>query len=387
MRVRRRHNCPGCGGVRWTPPFILTRQPVVLNYRFRDASAARRVLRRNIGLAQCRSCGLVFNSTFDPKAIPYDENYENRQCFSPSFEAHLFELAQALTKRHRLGGGRVLEVGCGKGDFLRLLCRVAGAAGDGYDTSYQPGLKAEPSGLSFYRQYVEPGDISTPYNAVVCRHVVEHVPEIGVFLEKLCAIARAAGDPIVAVETPRFEWIVEQLSLWDIFYEHCNYFPESSLAYLCRRAGFKVIRQRPVFGGQYQLLELRTARTSRPPTPPGIPVDARLTAFGRRARAKLERLRRRIERLSEGGPWGVWGAGAKGVALVNQLGGRMPTVVIDSNPAKQGGVLSGGRAPIVAPGDPRVRELSLVLIVNPNYAPEIRQSLARISFPGKTISL
>jgi hypothetical protein len=37
----------------------------------------------------------------------------------------------------------------------------------------------------------------------VCRHVVEHVPEIGVFLEALAAMARASGDPRVIIENLR----------------------------------------------------------------------------------------------------------------------------------------------------------------------------------------
>ncbi len=381
-----RPDCPGCGSTKLSALFRLPRQPVVLNYRFRNAEAASRVPRHDVTLRQCRGCGLVFNATFNPALIPYDENYENRQCFSPAFGAHLETLAKALTKRNGLRGGRILEVGCGKGDFLRLLCGVASAGGEGYDTSYEPRTEPEPPGLSFHPRYVSASDVTQPFDAVICRHVVEHVPEIGAFLRDLHAIAVAAGDPVVVLETPRFEWIVEQLSLWDVFYEHCNYFPTTTLAHLCRLAGFRVAHQRAVFGAQYQTLELKLARTSRRLVAPGIPAPARLASFARRARRHLDLLTRRFAKARDGRGWAVWGAGAKGVALVNLLRLK-PACVVDSNPAKQGGMLPGTKVPIVAPEDARLARLGLIVIANPNYAAEIRAVLDQRGFTGRTLTL
>jgi len=389
--MKPRADCPGCGGRRLSAAFRLPRQPVVLNYRFADAAAASRVPRRDVTLVQCARCGLVFNATFDPAVIPYDENYENRQCFSPAFQQHLETLAHTLTERNRLRGGSILEVGCGKGDFLRLLCATAEAAGEGYDTSFEPRAEPETASVTFHRRYVSPADINRPFNAIICRHVIEHVPEIGAFLRELHAIGVAAGDPVVVLETPRFEWIVEHLSLWDVFYEHCNYFPATTLAALCRQAGFRVQRHRSVFGKQYQVLELRIARTisskfkvqsSKPPK--GLP---RLSSFSRRARSHLDRLARRFTAAAEGHGWAVWGAGAKGVALVNLLGRTKPRCVIDSNPAKQGGVLPGTRIPIVAPVDPRLTRLGLIVIANPNYAGEIGDVLRQRGFTGRVLTL
>jgi SAM-dependent methyltransferase len=385
--MKPRRDCPGCESTSLSAPFRLPRQPVVLNYRFRDAASASRVPRRDLTLVQCRRCGLIFNATFDTAAIPYDENYENRQSFSPAFTAHLEKLAGEIAARRRLRGAQVLEVGCGKGDFLRLFCALTGARGTGYDTSFEPRDAPEPRGVRFHRHHVTAADITTPFDLVVCRHVIEHVPETGAFLRDLHAIAVAAGDPLVVLETPRVEWIVEQLSLWDVFYEHCNYFPTTTLAHLCRLAGFKVLRQRRAFGAQYQVLELAVARTKRTPQAPGIPKEARLSDFARRAEKHLDALALRFTQESRGRGWAVWGAGAKGVALVNLLRGTRPSCVVDSNPAKQGGVLPGTKIPIVAPLDPRLDRLGLILIANPNYAAEIRAVLKQRGFTGRVLTL
>lgn len=368
--------------------FQLSRQPVVLNYRFASSHQATRVPRRDIHLRQCTRCGLIFNASFSPEVIPYDENYENRQCFSPAFVGHLEQLAADLTTRYSLKKSTILEVGCGKGDFLRLICRTAQARGVGYDTSFEEPEQPPQERVTFHKKYLHSTEVSEPFAAVICRHVIEHVPDIREFLIELHAIAQAAQARVVLLETPRFEWIARHVAVWDIFYEHCNYFPSRSLAYLCRLAGFRVLRQRAVFGGQYQTLELVPARSQRAMISPGIDPDSGLSRFARRAGAKLKELQKSILQESGGKKWAIWGAGAKGVAMVNQLGKQLqPTCVIDTNPLKQGGVIPGSTVPIIAPDNPLLPTLQLILIANPNYASEIREVLEQRRFPGKVAVL
>lgn len=80
--------CPGCGHDHLSEPWRIPRRPVVLNYRFATGAKAMGMLRRDLRLVQCEHCGLIFNSTLEPDLIPYDKNYENRQCFSQGFQKH-----------------------------------------------------------------------------------------------------------------------------------------------------------------------------------------------------------------------------------------------------------------------------------------------------------
>jgi len=383
--MKPRHECPGCGGCGLSAPFTLTRQPVVLNYRFANVDEARRLARRDVQLRQCSACGLVFNAAFDASVVPYDSRYENRQGCSPAFRAHVASLVKRLARIPKARGGRLLEVGCGKGEFLREAAAALGATAEGYDTSYEG--PSTDGAVQFHTSYLRPSEVRGERDVVICRHVVEHVPEIGAFLKLLAGIARAAGDPVVVLETPRFEWIVENRCLWDIFYEHCNYFPEASLAHLCRRAGFRVVRQVPVFGDQYQWLELRVAQRPAVPEAPGVKAEVRLGTFARKARGEIARIGADIRRYKGGKPWAVWGAGAKGVALVHLLPRLRPVAVVDSNPAKQGGIIPGSSVPIIAPDDSRIRRLGLVVVANPNYLDEICGQLDAADFGGTVLPL
>jgi 2-polyprenyl-3-methyl-5-hydroxy-6-metoxy-1,4-benzoquinol methylase len=379
-------HCPGCDGATFSKALFLPDQPVVLNHRFDSAPEAMGVPRRDITLIQCLKCGLAFNSTFEADVVSYDARYENSQCFSGEFRKHVTKLAGEITDRYNLIGGRILEVGCGKGDFLRLICRVAQATGEGYDTTYSGPPSAEHGRIRFFREHVDAEHIAQAFDAIICRHVIEHVPNIGSFLRQLWRLANAAKEPVVVLETPRFEWIVEQKSFWDVFYEHCNYFNQDTLAYLCRNAGFEVLRHEIAFQGQYQAVELR-AEVSGPMknTAPGIPANGSLEGLAA-AMSGVAGLESRLRDAGAATGWAIWGAGAKGVALANQLTLK-PRFLIDANPGKQGGFVPGTGIPVISPNDSRVLDVPLILVPNPNYLSEIRASLQSRGFRHTLFSI
>jgi SAM-dependent methyltransferase len=371
-------SCPGCDSSALEAELRLERQPVILNYRFASPAEARAVPRRDLHLRECGECGLIFNAALDEAAIPYDQKYENRQTFSPAFLELLEQTADTLGARYGLAGGTVLEVGCGKGDFLRLLCRRAGARGFGYDTSYEArdphDDRHEEDGVRFFRRYVTADDVRGELRLVVCRHVVEHVSAIGGFLRLLRDISRAGGGAPIYVETPAWDWITDTGAFWDVFYEHCNYFPTTTLRRLAELAGLATLDQRLIFGGQYQALELRPlgANERVAITAPPAPSLARFAASFEAARRSLEA---RLREKGSASGWAIWGAGAKGVCLANALEHMSPSFVIDSNPAKQGMFIPGTDVPVIAPSDARVKDVSVILIANGNYLAEIQAVL------------
>ncbi len=345
------------------------------------------VPRRDIELRECNNCGLVFNAILDAAAVPYDKHYENRQNFSASFMTMLEHTADTLSEHYALRGGIVLEVGCGKGDFLNLLCDRAQARGLGYDTSCEESETRSDGRVSFFNRYVTPADVTERIDMVVCRHVVEHVHDIGSFLRLLHAIAVAGGGSAVYIETPVLEWIVEHQAFWDVFYEHCNYFPMRTLRLLLEHAGFAVLDHRLIFGGQYQALELRPGSadfTSPPVLEYSGPMLRPFTESLVKSRQDVVAM---LDRAGAANGWAIWGAGAKGVSLANALVTRPPSFAIDMNPSKQGTFLPGTGIPVIAPDDPQVASVPVILVANANYLSEIRAAVARHGSCPQILSL
>jgi len=63
---------------------------------------------------------------------------EETQGFSPFFRAWHEGLAQRLIDRYSLRAKKIIEIGCGKGEFLALLCDLGHNRGIGFDPAYVP---------------------------------------------------------------------------------------------------------------------------------------------------------------------------------------------------------------------------------------------------------
>src|SRR6266480_3245780 len=144
--------------------------PVHQNLVMRDQESAIAIARGSLDLALCKECGFIFNRAFDPNKIAYGEEYDNSQAYSPSFNNYLDTLVNHLVNERGVQNCRVVEVGCGKGLFLRKLVEYenSGNTGYGFDPSYV-GEKLSLNGrLRFEKRYYnwECADVSA--DIVVC---------------------------------------------------------------------------------------------------------------------------------------------------------------------------------------------------------------------------
>jgi SAM-dependent methyltransferase len=366
--------CPVCAAATTTP--FLRRHPVPVNQHLvmHDAETARRVPQGTLDLAACERCGFIFNRAFDPDVIAYDERYNNAQTFSPLFDEYVSERARFLVEERDVRGKRIVEVGCGNGLFLRRLVTLdAGNSGYGFDTSYT-GPDTDLDGrLRFERRFYGPDCADIPADVVVCRHVIEHVPDpIGL----LRAVRRAlAHSPHARVffETPDVTWILRNRVVWDFFYEHCSLFTPDSLTTAFERAGFAVEEVRPIFGGQYLWLEATVASIERPTHLRAEPIPALARQFTISEAALRHRWEATLRDRARAGKVALWGAGAKGVTLANLIDGerRWIDCIVDLNPAKQGGYVPGTGHPIVDYRDIPARDVRTAVVMNPNYYEEI----------------
>lgn len=332
-----------------------------------------------MALSLCHHCGLVFNTRFDPTLVTYDAAYENSLHYSPRFEEYAASLAADLAGRFDLRERLVVEVGCGKGDFLRSLCQVSGARGLGIDASYDPAAATTVADdrVTFVREPFS----SLPANLnpvlVLCRHVIEHLPEPEPFVAELTAAAGRTAGCRVFLEVPNVLYTLRDLGIWDIIYEHCSYFSAPALWRLCERAGLGVERAYATFGEQYLCLEGVGPRRS---VSPDFSADiaelvALTTRFGAAYQAKVDHWRTRLSDLQRAGrSAAIWGAGSKGITFVNTVpGGDAITCLVDLNPRKQGRFAPGVGQPVVAPEDLTVIKPDVIVVMNPLYRDEIAE--------------
>jgi SAM-dependent methyltransferase len=372
--------CLVCTSLR-TEQFLLRPSVVVHQNLVIDGPLRARQLRRGVlRLVCCHDCGFVFNAAFDPTLVEYGSAYDNTQTCSPLFQTYTEELADYLVREKGIRAARIVEVGCGAGGFLRRLVEYPGSAnrGWGFDPSYT-GLETDADGrLQFCRRYYDEQSADVPADVVVCRHVIEHVPDpVGLLRTVRRALDRSRGARLF-FETPCVEWILANQVVWDFFYEHCSYFTRASLRTAFELAGFGVLEVRHVFGGQYLWLEAVLDPAVPRQGPSAGPVPELAAAFGVAEPRKVTGWWQRIAELSSRGRVAVWGAGAKGVTFTNLVDPDRErfACVVDVNPRKQGRYLPGTGHPII--GHPLLHRhgVQTALLLNPNYRAEIVALLA-----------
>lgn len=373
--VTRRRVCPVCTEESLTPFVRRSRVPIHQNLALPTRHTARLHPRGELDLHSCGSCGFVTNLAFEPGRMVYDEAYDNRQDLSPAFDAHLDRLVDRLVASG-VRGCRVVEVGCGQGTFLERLCEAGDNMGVGFDPAYRGPLDP-PGPVRFEQRYYGADCASVPADVVVCRHVIEHLPDPVALASAVREALTGSPHARVVFETPDLRWILDGVVFQDLFYEHCSYFTPDVLRFVFVRAGFTVDSVEHVFGGQYLWLEARVAerRTSPVPTEPAL--GPALERFATESRQHAERWRHAMAKLNRDGPIAVWGAGAKGVTFLNMVDpeGHLATCVVDINPAKQGRFVPGTGHPIVGVDELHQRQVRHAVLMNPNYRDEIAELL------------
>ncbi len=339
-----------------------------------DELAAVQIPRGDLDFVVCETCGFVFNRLFDFLRLSYGAHYDNTQSCSPAFGEYLSELVRYLVLEKKVQGCRIVEVGCGKGSFLRALVKFEGAnnIGYGFDPSYTGPAIDLGGRLRFERRYYGEGCASIPADVVVCRHVIEHSPRP---LEMLAAVRQAidhSAHAKIFFETPSVEWIMRNQVFWDFFYEHCSLFSAGSITAAFELSGFEVGHVQQKFGGQYLWVEASPAykkgQISR--------NESSFLELAMRFKASESQLKDywlgKVEKLRTSGKVAVWGAGAKGATFVNLIDPlrKLIDCVVDLNPNKQGKYIPGTGHPIIDYNEMAPRGIKTAILMNPNYREE-----------------
>ena len=379
--------CPACRAADAHVFHELTGVPVNSCLLLTSREEAKSFPRGDLVLVFCQTCGFIWNSAFDPKMAEYSGRYEETQGYSPRFVAFARDLAARWVDRYKLHERDILEIGCGKGEFLQYLCEMGPNRGVGIDPSYDPDRMDSDAAnrMRFIRDFYGERYADLTGDAVVCRHTLEHIPAVGDFL---AMVRRSIGDrreTAVLFELPDVFRVLQEIAFWDLYYEHCSYFTLGSLTRLFRSCGFEPLHVSVEFDNQYLVMEAKPDGGSGQASfveeedleATGKAVDH----FENQYLATVARWRSEfVEGTAAGRRTVIWGAGSKGVAYLTTLGIEDEVrFAVDINPHKHGMFMAGTGHEIVAPEFLRTYRPDEVIVMNPVYVPEIEANLRALS--------
>jgi SAM-dependent methyltransferase len=370
--------CPGCGSAGLVEFYRQQNIPANSCLLMSSREQALACARGNMELALCQACGLISNTAFDQGTQDFSKGYEGTQSFSACFNDFARSMAQRLIDEYGIHGKRILEIGCGNGEFLSLMCELGGNEGVGFDPAY---AGQDPAGrqLTFVKDYYCDDCSDIQADVVCCRHTLEHVGDVRGFLD---TVRRGIGDKrdvVVFFEVPNGERVINEGAFWDIYYEHCNYFTAEALKVLFERAGFIIDRIRTEYDGQYLILTARPADSAANSRANRTVAGEHLDSFVNRAAQRVLGWNDFfLQAYNMGQRVLAWGSSSNCVSFLSTVDTQgIIEHVVDINPRKTGMYMPATGQRIMGPESVAAYKPDKIIIINPVYVSEIAGELRR----------
>ena len=351
-----RPRCRVCANPLFDRPLVrYANMPRVAQF-FPDASTREADRGLDLIVWQCSGCGLV---QLDGDPVHYYKDVIRAAGLSP--EMREFRQAQfgGFVQRFSLAGKKVIEIGCGRGEFLSVL-RDAGAAASGLEHAEASVAACRAAGLDVAQGFVEGPDhviAGGPFDGFAILNFLEHHPDPNATLRGIHR--NLSADAVGLVEVPNFDMMLRERQFAEFMSDHLLYFTTGTLTTTLNLNGFEVLDCSEQFHGYILSATVRKR----------APLD--LSAFHNQQARLRDEIHAYINRF---GPRrvAIWGAGHQALAIMSllDLGGSI-RYVVDSAPFKQGKFTPATHLPIVAPSALETDPVDAVVVIAAGYSDEV----------------
>ena len=386
-------HCPNCNSDKIEDFFTIHDAPVHSLVTVKSFEEAKKIEKKDITLAFCNHCGFIFNSSFDTSLDYYTQGYEDQQGFSPTFTKFITGVTNKFIDRYDIKNKEVIEIGCGKGDFISLISELGNNKGIGIDPAWVPGRTKPNPNVRFIKEFYSEKHGDLQADCITCRHTLEHIHDTNNFLKTIRKSLKDREDVVMFFEIPSIVRILKIQAFWDIFYEHCTYMSPGSLARLFRMNNFEVLDMYLEYDEQYLFIEAKPVNepsTKIHPLEESVEELKALTQkFTAEINPRLAAWRNKFKELREKQlKTVVWGGGSKSVGFLTQFNNEnVIEHVVDINPHMQGNFIPGIGKQYVGPDFLEEYKPDVVIIMNSVYTEEIRKMLLEKGLEPELIPL
>ncbi len=311
---------------------------------------------QDLDLYECTMCGLLQISA---RPVPYYREVIRAVAFSPEMRKFRLEQLATWIDHHALRGKHILEIGCGKGEYLELL-GTAGACATGLEYAISSVADCRRRGLNVLRGFLaRPGQrLPAPaFDGFICLNFMEHWPKP---VDTLRAIGNnITPNAIGLIEVPNYDMIVREGLFSEFILDHLCYFTRETFRFALQKAGFSVLKMESVWH-DYVL----SAVVQKRPTTDFSSLTHRRNNITRELHEFIARFPPRSV--------AVWGAGHQALAVLAIAGlNEKIRYVVDSAPFKQGKFTPATHLPIVAPGHLIEEPAAAIIVMAAAYSDEV----------------
>jgi SAM-dependent methyltransferase len=191
-----------------------------------------------LSLYQCSGCGLIQHT--EPP-VPYWRDVIRAAGISPEMREYRLDQFGKWLRTHNLIGHKVLEVGCGQGEYLALI-EQSGANAFGVEHNFESVLICRSAGLRAQQTFIEGPRTKIdngPFDGFAILNFLEHIPTAHATLQGISANLSDGATGLV--EVPNFDMILQSGLFAEFITDHLYYFSQQTLTTLLESNGFDVL--------------------------------------------------------------------------------------------------------------------------------------------------
>lgn len=325
-----------------------------------DAEALEHERGIDLELCQCAGCGLLQLSS---DAVPYYREVIRASAFSEEMIRFRNGQFAAFLEEFSLKGQKVIELGCGRGEFLSILQEL-GAEAHGLEHSELSVRECVGRGLRVSRGFLQSGADhlnESPFHAFFILNFLEHLPHPN---STLSAVRHhLTNNGVGLVEVPNMNMMLRQRLFSELTSDHLLYFTRETLESTLRLNGFDILRCSQEFH-EYILSAVVRKRG---------PVD--LSDFNRQKAEIKVQVHQYVSRFDK---VAVWGAGHQALAALSLLDLKEKIrYVVDAAPFKQGKFTPATHIPIVPPEALDSDPVNAIIVMAAGYSDEVAGIIRR----------
>ena len=305
---------------------------------------------------QCSGCGLV---QLNNEPVPYYREVIRAAGISEEmteFRRHQFN---RFIQRYSLNGKKIIEIGCGRGEYLSIMGETGADAyglehlSDSVRYCTEKGLNVNQGFIGTHQNNIA----GAPFNAFFILNFLEHLPDPNSTLRGIYHNLTDGGMGII--EVPNFNMILQKKLFSEFIGDHLFYFTKETLSSTLECNGFEVIECNVVWH-DYIISAVVRKRSH---------LD--ISDFYQHQEHIKNDIETYIQHFDKG-MVAIWGAGHQALAILSMLSlGETIKYVIDSAPFKQGKFTPATHIPIVAPDILNSDPVDAVIVMAASYSEEV----------------
>ena len=353
--------CIACGAPLWETPLLTLDNMPASAQHMPDAQGVKQDRGLTLDLCQCMGCGLV---QFDCEPVDYYRDVIRAGGFSKTMvELRRYQYKHLIDSYH-LEGKKFIEVGCGQGEFLKVLSEFPVEV-HGIEHDHHLVELARAQGLDVTEGFTETEDTRFAgglYDVFLSFNFLEHQPDPSTMLQ---AIYRNLEDDAMGLITvPSFEYIMDHNSYYELIRDHLAYYTFETLTPLLERNGFQVEECEVINRDTLSVIVRKR---------PQMDTENLLECYVNLKR-EMETYMKYLDAWDK--KVAIWGASHQGftLAATTKLGEKA-RYIIDSAPFKQGKFAPASHLPIVGPDHFHEHPVDAIIITAPGYTDEIAASI------------